>query len=75
MNIPSNWDISRPSESHAGKSSWWPENKDIMIEVTNNATMIQHLLHEIQGLKDTLLNSQKDEKRATSSPSSPKKKT
>ena len=27
MHIPSNWDISRPSENDVGKGSWWPEKK------------------------------------------------
>ena len=31
--IPSNWDISRPSESNAGKSSWGPKNKHLMEEI------------------------------------------
>jgi hypothetical protein len=37
MHIPSNWDISRPSESDAGKSTWGLENKHIMAEVQKNA--------------------------------------
>jgi hypothetical protein len=74
MHIPSIWDISRPSENDAGKGSWWPENKHIMVEVQRNATRIQQLLREIKGLKDILLSSLKD-KPITSSPPSPKKET
>ena len=43
MHIPSNKDISRPSESDARKGSWWPESKHIMVVVQKNATMIQNL--------------------------------
>ena len=42
--IPSNWDISRPSESDAGKSSWWPENKHLLEEIQKNAIMLQRVL-------------------------------
>ena len=76
MHIPSNWDISHPSESDAGKKSpWWPENKDIMIEVKNNAIMTQCLLHKIQDLKEILLDFIKESKRAPSPPPSPKRET
>ena len=74
MHIPSNWDISRPSENDAGKGSWWPENKHIMVEVQKNATAIQQLLREVQSLKDILLNILKD-KPTSSSPPSLKKET
>jgi hypothetical protein len=47
MHIPSNWDISHPSESDAGKKAWGPENKHIMAEVQKNAEMIQHVLRKI----------------------------
>jgi hypothetical protein len=40
MHIPSNWDVSRPSESDAGKNAWGPENKHIMAEVQKNTEMI-----------------------------------
>ena len=40
MHIPSNWDISRPSESDAQKKAWGPENKHIMAEVQKNTEMI-----------------------------------
>ena len=77
IHIPSNWDISRPSESDAGKKNLWgPENKDIMREVQNNAIMLQCLLDKIQDLKEILLDSIKnDGKRAPSPPTSPKKET
>ena len=75
MHIPSNWDISRPSESDAGKNAWGPENKHIMAEVQRNTEMIQYVLREIQSLKEILINVVKD-KPTTSSPlPSPKKQT
>jgi hypothetical protein len=74
MHIPSNWDISRPSESDAGKNAWGPENKHIMAKVQKNAEIIQHVLREIQSLKEILMNIMKD-KPTSSSPSSPKKDT
>ena len=72
--IPSNWDISRPSESDAGKNAWGPENKNIMAEVQKNVEMIQHALREIQSLKEILMYVMKD-KPITPSSSSPKKET
>jgi hypothetical protein len=74
MHIPSNWDISRPSESDAGKSAWGPENNHIMAKVQKNAEIIQHVLWEIQSLKEILMSIIKD-KPTTSSPSSRKKDT
>ena len=74
MHIPSNWDISCPRENDAGKSSWCPENKHIMVEVQRNTTMLQDLSREIQSLKDILLNVLKD-KPTSSPPPSPKKET
>jgi len=75
MHIPSNWDISRPSESDAGKNAWGPKNKHIMGEVQMNTEMIQHMLWEIQSLKEILINVMKDKPTTSSSPSSPKKET
>jgi hypothetical protein len=75
MHIPSNWDISRPSESDAGKNAWGPENKHIMAEVQKNTEMIQHVLWEIQSLKEILINIMKDKPTTSSSPPSPKKET
>jgi hypothetical protein len=74
VHIPSNWDISRPSESDAGKNSWSPENKHIMAEVQKNAEIIHHVLREIQRLKEILMNITKD-KPTSSSPPPPKKDT
>jgi hypothetical protein len=74
MHIPSNWDISRPSESGAGKDARGPENKHIMAEVQKNIEMIQHVLREIQSLKEILINVMKD-KITSPSPPSPKKET
>jgi hypothetical protein len=62
--IPSNWDISRPSESGAGKSSWWPENKHLLEEIQKNAIMLQRVLRELQDLKGSLI-------KLTETPSSP----
>jgi hypothetical protein len=73
--IPSNWDISCPSESDAGKNAWGPENKHIMAEVQRNTEMIQHVLREIQSLKEILINVMKDKHTTSPSPPSPKKET
>jgi hypothetical protein len=70
MHIPSNWDISRPSESDAGKNAWGPENKHIMAEVQRNIEMIQYVLREIQSLKEILINVVRDKPTT-----SPKKET
>ena len=53
--IPSNWDISRPSESNAGKSSWGPENKHLLEEIQKNANMLQRVLQELQVIKVALM--------------------
>ena len=53
--IPSNWDISHPSESNAGKGSWWPENKHLLEEIQKNANMLQRVLQELQVLKGALI--------------------
>ena len=55
VHIPSNLDISRPRQSDAGTSSWGPENKHIMAEVEKNTELLHKALHEIQGLKDALM--------------------
>jgi hypothetical protein len=60
MHIPSNWDISRPRESDAGTSSWWPENKHIMVEVEKNTELIRQLLREIQSVREILMSIMKD---------------
>ena len=75
MHIPSNWDISRPSESDAGKKAWGLENKHIMAEVQRNTEMIQHVLWEIQSLKEILINVVKDKLTTSSPPPSPKNET
>jgi hypothetical protein len=75
MHIPSNWDISRPSESDAGKKAWSPENKHIMAEVQKNTEMIQHVLREIHSLKEILIDVMKDKPTTSSPPPSPKKET
>ena len=62
--IPSNWDISCPSESDAGKSSWWLEKKHLLEEIQKNAIMLQHVLRELQDLKGSLI-------KLTTTPSSP----
>jgi hypothetical protein len=53
--IPSNWDIFRPSESNAGKGSWWPENKHLLEEIQKNANTLQQVLRELQALKGALI--------------------
>ena len=74
VHIPSNWDISRPSESDAGKNPWGPENEHIMAEVQKNTEITRHVLREIQSLKEILMNITKD-KPTTPSPPSPEKET
>ena len=71
--IPSNWDISRPSESNAGKSSWWPENKHLLEEIQKNSNMLQRVLQELQVLKGALM--KLTDSSTTPSPLPPKKET
>ena len=65
--IPSNWDISHPSESNAGKSSWGPKNKHLMEEILKNSNMLQRVLQELQVLKGALMKLTK----SSTTPSSP----
>ena len=55
VHLPSNWDIPRPRESDAGTNTWGPENKHIMAEVEKNTELLHKALHEIQGLKEALM--------------------
>ena len=71
--IPSNWDISRPSESNVGKSSWGAENKKLMEEIQKNANMLQRVLQELQVLKGALM--KLTESSTTPSSPPPKKET
>ena len=52
--IPSNWDISLPSESDAGTNSWGSENKHIMVEVEKDIELLHQALREIHSLREAL---------------------